>query len=466
MLQATCPLFVAPAKHITNPRDPKKIGKTERAFAEYAQHWTGHPNLQIVSYELISNRPELLDQLAPDAIICDEAHKLKHPRSACTRRIARYLRTQAQAGVAVSFCALSGTLMSRSLLDWWHLQLWALPSHLMPLPHSWPVVQSWAAALDEKLDMRRPIGALRQLVEGATSETNYHDVRKAFGTRLRGAPGVITADGDTVAASLQIEPVAMRVPVIDQAVAQMRRVWCTPDGVEFSEGSDLWRHARELANGFYYRWEPTPPVWWLDPRREYNAFLRDRLSGSRTLDTLGQVAKANVSHPLVQAWLAVKDKYEPTTVPVWLANDVLDRAAAWAHDTGGLVWVEHRAVGQRLEAYYKLPYFSEQGLDNRGRFIEDHSGPAVVSSLACIDGYNLQYKWSDNCVLNWTPQGAMREQLLGRTHREGQQADTVTCLLLMTVEEQHAGLAQAQRDALAIQESTKQAQKLCYADYV
>ena len=454
VLQAERPVLIVPAK---------LEDKTDREFAALAKHWQQHRTLQIISYELISRRPELLDELAPDLIICDEVHKLKNPKAACTKRVWRYIRTREPG--PPTFIGLSGTIATRSFKEWWHLQQWALPPLCQPLPYSYIVMQSWAQALDEKVTARRPTGQLWRLVDERAPSATMPEIRSAFGKLVRGTPGIITADGSDVAASLQIERVELRVPAIDEALEAMRRTWCTPGGEEFSEAADLWRHARELGNGFYYRWSPAPPKWWLEPRKDFHAYVRSVLSGSRTLDTMAQVvARDGGSEPAIDAWYAVKDKFKPNPVPVWISDDVIDYAIEWAKDTSGLVWVEHRAVGAQLYAR-GLPYFGEQGRSPIGRVIDQHTGAAAVSSLAVSEGFNLQ-AWSSNLVLNATPMGARYEQLLGRTHRYGQTADTVTCQLLFCALEQRDGFEQACADALYIQQTTGQRQKLCFADHI
>lgn len=476
LLGAVNPILLVPAsldKKVPG-LDIQTTSKTRRDFAKLGKHWVGHANYTIISYELISRRPKLLDELDPDVIICDEADTLKNTKVACTRRVRRYLRDRSRAGKPITFYALSGTLTNRSFKDWWHLQQWALPPQLHPLPYSYPIVESWCAALDEKLEKRRDPGELVRLLEDVPEETfdpekndTLSKIRTAFGYRLRRIPGVIgSAEGSQCNASLRIECTDIHIPVIDNALAEMRRTWCTPGGEEFSEASALWRHAREIANGFYYRWDPPPPLWWLEPRREFHAFIRAILGASHTLDTMKQVVDAHPTDQRVIDWYAIKDGFKPNNVPVWFCNNVIADAAQWAHVNNGLVWVEHTAVGQRLEEFYGLPYFSEGGLDSSGRYIEDHNGPAALSSIACRRGLNLQYKWSNNRILNAYPVGKYYEQLCGRTHRFGQPAAVVYFSMIFTAQEQRDGFNQAVRDAHYRQEMEDQKQKLCLADYL
>ena len=68
-------------------------------------------------------------------------------------------------------------------------------------------------------------------------------------------------------------------------------------------------------------------------------------------------------------------------------------------------------------------------------------------------------------MLHATPTGKQWEQMIGRTHRYGQDADAVRVQVLTVVDEQVAGFEQAQADAEYIQQTTGQKQKLCLATY-
>ena len=448
VLEAERPVLIVPAALIM---------KTGREFLKLDRHWPYPAKLKVIAFEWISRQPDLLNELAPDLLIVDEVHKLKNPKSAVTKRVYRYLREHDN----TRFCGLSGTIADRSFMDWWHIVQWCLPAGLQPLPIPYNTMREWAEALDEKIAVRRPAGALTAFA-GNTS-ADLATIRYAFGARLRMTPGIIATDAPDVSASLSIEIEDLEVPALDEHLDRLRKLWVTPDGVEFSEATDLWRHARELANGFYYRWDPAPPEAWMNARTDFHRFVRGVLSRSRKFDTVSQVAAAFHDTPVVQEWNKIKDSFRPNSVPVWLDDSVIDYALDWAGEMPGIVWCEHTAVGERLQAA-GLPYFGEQGLSSTGESIDTYTGPCAASVAACRQGFNLQH-YNASLILNCIPKGSWYEQLLGRMHRYGQEADNVSARVLIVCPEQQAGFDQAVADAHYIEQTTGQRQKLCYADY-
>jgi hypothetical protein len=221
----------------------------------------------------------------------------------------------------------------------------------------------------------------------------------------------------------------------------------------------------------FYVWQPRPPENWLAARRSWAKFVRDTLSRSRTYDTELQVARACaagdlVDHGIHESWKFIRDTFTPNTVPVWLDDTVLCDAAKWLEEPG-ICWVEHVAVGERLATLTGLPYFGRGGLDAKTKTsIEAWNGKGCIASIAANnEGRNLQ-AWSRSYIMSMPPSGAIMEQLLGRCHRDGQEADEVSATIVLACREQFDGFMQARRDAEYIGTTTGQQQKLQIADYV
>jgi len=81
-------------------------------------------------------------------------------------------------------------------------------------------------------------------------------------------------------------------------------------------------------------------------------------------------------------------------------------------------------------------------------------------------GKNLQHGWSTQIVLEPPSSGTVWEQLLGRTHRPGQEADTVSFYVYQHTEAFRRAVVQAREDAAYIQDTTGSRQKLVYCTYM
>lgn len=461
------------------------IDKTYNDLYAYHRDWKILP-LQVESYEMLSRDRDdrILGALRPDLIIADEAHKLKNTSAGCTKRLSRYMRTTRKAGLAagaewpygVSFVAMSGTITTRSLREYWHLLRWALGPYA-PLPHDVEEFTQWAAALDERvsIESRWQPGALERLSPNPEGQDVLRRARNAYASRLVSTPGVISTRGDIPPMSLRITGHSLDAPpVIRDAITEMRETWCTPDGHPFEQPTDLWRHARELQCGFYYVWDPRPPGDWLEARMDWHRYVRDvlkRYASAGTLATPGDVTLAVMDgrledgQELLETWRDVRDSFKPNSVPQWLDDTVIRYAADWlntGNNKGKLCWVEHRAFGPRLAEATGIPYFGAEGKDKNGNLIDSHKGPAIVSVRTCGTGRNLQSHYH-NLYLSPMSKADWWEQSLGRTHRDGQKEDEVLAEVLFMCRESYSSMIYAIREAEYTQETTHEPQKLGYA---
>jgi len=225
-----------------------------------------------------------------------------------------------------------------------------------------------------------------------------------------------------------------------------------------------------LSFGFYYEWvwpEGTPNRGWIEARNEWAKAVRQTTGRNRPgLDTELLVHNACARQdPLVKnimdTWLRYQEYKEypgPTNKTVWLDPYWVDAVTKWAKKDAGLVWYRWQA----MEEVMPLPCYG-QGMDAS-------TAPVNQAVIACSvgsqsDGKNLQ-RWSRNLFLGW-PGGPKRtEQVIGRTHRQGQEADEVTVDWYCWHDVQYATYLDCLKRAAYVEETTLQRQKVLYATKV
>lgn len=457
--QARRSVLLIPAKLGKDSRG--KPGKTQRDFAKLAEIF-GEIDIEIVHYELLSRRPDLLERLEPDLIVADECQALRNLNAGCTKRFIRYLRQH-----ECKVVCMSGTITQRSLLDFWHLLAATIGLARMPLPKPRAEVVRWANAVDEKTEVRARHGALELFC--STPNPNINEVRQALGQHIVTRQGVVHVPRSDCAASITIETLELEIgPEAKRALGKLTRKKIGPDGEECTK-EEVWRHRRTLSLEFAYVWDPLPPKEWLKRRRAWKRQVRQVLdSFDPRYDTEMQVANAAARGELPRdkydRWVEIRGTFKPNSVPIWYGTDVLEEIARMSSEPGTLVWVEHGAAGDKLSEITGWPYYRNHGRCGK-RFIEDHdpSTPAIVSIASNAEGRNLQTFYR-NVITTVPTTGKLCEQLMGRTHRPGQDSDVVEFLFLTS--DQDPDLVQAVSDAEYIQATTQQPQKLLLADWI
>jgi hypothetical protein len=259
-------------------------------------------------------------------------------------------------------------------------------------------------------------------------------------------------------------PPKLKAIIDDVALTSMR-----PDG-ELLDEWELPECLCQLACGFYYVWDPMPPDWWLLPRRAWRAYERsvldEHLPGfdspsmiANALDHGGplQPPAANLGRELLQAWRAVRDQFTPNPVPVWLDASIMTQAVERA-GAGCLIWTKYRAVGHLLEGL-GVPYYGG-GTNPRAA-----KGKTIAASIAAHGtGKNLQ-AWHRSLVLTPMANANAWEQLIGRTHRLGQRADTVHVDVLASIDYHGAVLGRVLAEARATSAASGFSHKLVDADW-
>lgn len=438
--------------------------KTEYEIDEWRQHFDIRADIRVMKYSELSRAdgPRDLLDYKPDLIVLDEAHMLKNYNSARTKRFTRYVEEYKP-----KIFAMSGTLVQGKLSSYSTIAKWALGDG-SPFPHKSATVKEWGLAIDSHkshkqqayatgFKKRASAGALVLWAEKTDlALPDPQRARKAVFNRVSQTEGVVMTLQDSCdqPLSIAIERDIDGMEVMDEHFSRLKSHAEGPNGEEYVEQIQIWQVGRQLSMGFYNKWVPKPPPGWYEARREFNALCRREIAAGRA-DTPLQAANRNSDAIEVLQWRAWREQVSYDIVPVWLTDSVVDYAIAWAHETGGLVWCESVALGARINKK-GLPYFGA-GYAAAER-LKHHEGPCALSIAAHATGRNLQ-RYSKNLVLSCPPNGALIEQLMGRTHRQGQK-EVVSFEFLAHTEQMRGSLVALDMDSLDLQEISQQPQKL------
>jgi hypothetical protein len=497
--------------------------------------------VRIITYSDLSQAKNtgLLDELEPDLIVCNEVHNLKRKGSARTKRFLRYMRENPHCRLA----ALSGTMTSRSILDYAHIIELALRKN-SPLPDGHEELALWAAALDVKVKKAADPGVLKLFL----LPEDKGNVRLGYRRRLVTIKGVIASQQGSIGTGLLVEPI--QPPNIPQAVTEaleeVEKTWAY-NGEVFASPISFWRFCRQMSSGFYLRW-----VWpkgapdeddqdWLNARAAWKKAMREKLkTAGEGMDSellLSNAAerwrkktedhskcegefvgkdhskctkrcthypdrpdrctgeapeyrstKCNLYPKHVQhctgvksvrpkegaklfaseeyiAWKKVKGRYNPSppTEAVIVSDFVVHAAIARAryHMEKGrtvIIWYADVAIGDLLEKASGFPRFG-QGAD-ASNVKED----VIICSIATQGtGKNLQH-YNTSVIITMPTSGKDMEQLIGREHRPGQEADTVVIEYFDHTASLDKCMDDVIADAMYIEETNGGEQKILYAD--
>lgn len=399
------------------------------------------PSCRILTYEALQqpHNRYILRELRPDAIILDEAHAACGAGATRMKRINEYLRDNEGTKV----CALSGTLLNARVDRAARLALWVWRKD-SPLPTTNRDALSLARVVAGE-------GSAQEIVRWCKA---YRCLRSRLleGVRaqVEATPGAVFAAGLSVDCSITISTVEYTLSkAVLSALDTLDKTW-ELEGAIYADAMHVASVRRQLATGFYYRWEHAPRADWLGARREWAKAMRQYLQRPRAYDSEGLVTAAllrgeRLSDELNAAWpqwRALRELPPPNTEPVWLDKDLAARSAELARKQGALLWCTHTAFGEA------------SGLPVIGNKDNPQGGAAAVSVKAHGTGRNLQH-YAHNVFpapLTASKDAGTWEQVLGRTHRQGQQADEVTATVFTSsanADDWTASIAKAKEDRTA-----------------
>lgn len=478
----------------------------------------GRRGCWIMPYSCLSTKDtsELLELIKPQLIVLDEAHNLKNRHAARTRRLLSYCDKYNPQVVA-----LSGTMTARSIKDYAHLLMISL-KELAPVPFDAQVVSDWAATIDSERgteafhDSRTTSGPLRPLINwanqnfpGVKRPYNVQGFRWAFRDRLLTSPGVISSPADALGTGLIIENRrcdAMKFEGgarLKELFDQLENEWLSPGGDEIDSAMMKYKWATELSAGIYNDlvWpEETPEnaeTLKLSKdhhllQQHYHKTLRhwfNSRSHKPGLDTpmlVGSDMKRNgpthVGGELYAAWADMKnaefdDMLSRLSVPVRVCDYKLQAAVQWMkkHPLGeGIVWYYHHTCGDWLvelaeaaglsvihcpagaavNKFLTSPDIAEQC---KGKFL-------ICSIKAHGTGKNLQFL-TDQLYVQFPFNESAAQQAIGRTHRKGQEEDTVTVTTLISNDTDELALSACLNDAVYVYETLQSSRKVLVATW-
>lgn len=432
------------------------------------------PRVRVVSYEFLSapSGRRFLLETRPKIIILDEAHALKNPRAARTRRFLEHLRAFPDTRVI----AMTATLTPRNLHDYAHLAERSLREH-SPLPAPWQIVEAWHVCLRDPAPgdpaPTHEWAQVRPLVRwhaGEDAPVTRDTARAAFQARFTSAPGVVVRSDSTCDQPIYWQTIGETHATADEKARLhlVRDSWRLPNGDEIEDPLRLNAKLRQLSQGFFYTWETPPSRAWMFARSELGRAVTDAQRAVRAWDGRAAVfAAIEADDPRVpdrlraawEVWARVRTETPPETRAVWEDDAHIQRALSAAnalveqHPGGCVLWYSHRAVADRLEAAGVV-------VARAGEPIPPHSERAIIALSVASHGTGLNAQaWTSHVVLCPPANGPAWEQLVGRSHRSGRTAPVYVVALAHT-RELRRGLAAARRDATYLYETQGIEQKL------
>lgn len=463
----------------------------------------GEPKLYVLPYGLLSRpgRSAYIDDLKPDAIICDEIDKLADIRgSATARRVLRYYVDYP----ATKFAGWTGSLVDRKISEYTHLIVMALKENA-PVPHDPAEVVNWGGALDVT-DMPSEMGALRALLrpEDYLIDDEIKAVRRGYYRRLSETLGMITTSENDVEVSdatgsikgtrvevVVSEKVAPPIPdivmrALDSARGYVRpdKMFGSPDDEELESPTEKARAVAEIASGVMNVWKfpPTTPDRkkflaldkggvpqenkviddWYAVRRAWNKSVRTQvLEGAQHFDSpyLCEMAAARFhgdepekpgypvwDNPVWPDWRNIRKMVKPQAVAIRIHPYIVEDAAKWALQNTGIVWYSVVEFGKWVSEVSGLPMHGG-GSKAPARLKAERGDRSIIASVDSHGrGRNgLQFLFKNQLITQIPSSSKRWEQLLGRLIRRGQLSDEVTTWMYLHVPELRDAIDQALR---------------------
>lgn len=471
---------------------------------------------------------ETIKAIQPDVIIGDEIHNVGRRSAARTQRLFNYIDERSPDVVGLSGTITGKSvkdywhIIKAALGDGTPLPL----SSSMATEWS-SVLDSESKDFDGAGELSESrTGPLMPLVDWARRNfpeqreelsASVAGFRAAYRLRLNSTPGVVSTGLAEIGTSLTLSNRNLKEDLkrasghakLKTLIEGVEELWETPNGDEIEHAIHTWKWMYELSAGFY-----NELVWpeggeyaerkgisdheaedILDRAKlhheagqEYARKLRQFLDASPpdNMDTPMLVGGEFKRHPdkwahselyqLWEDWHAADFEGRPDRdshairVCDYKIIAALEWAASLPKGIGGIVWYHHQEIGKWLRDYFEEagldPLYCPAGEAANKKIIEtSHRDRIVIASISAHGtGKNLQH-FSEQYCIQWPRSPKTAEQMLGRTHRNGQKADELIVHTNHTLDFDRLNFAACLNDALYIHQTTGNRQKLIYCNY-
>lgn len=463
---------------------------TLKAHSLYSEYWRGARNgIQFVSYNelgLEKNAFLLCDcrkcrngaeiepgpqPIYPDLCLLDESDMTKNVGAAVSKRMGRYQKHHIH---EVRTACASGSLFDTTFEDLFRPLTWCLKENA-PVPFDYSTKIDWCAAMDPKPSRgqtagnRTDPGALMHAFGADTTDPDRNRAaRIAYGDRLAETPGFIIIDKASCTTEVHIRVLAAHDdPIIEEHFIPFRQYGKAEDGWILGDPLSKAAYGTALGCGYYDTWDPRPPAEWLFARNAYNQLVADTIATSQRrgqpIDTEKQARKWIKDHPATIAWRAIEKDFIPNPVPVTVSLSVLNYAVEWLKlNAPAIVWVDGSWLGEKLSELSGVPYFSSKGRASDGS--TPQPGKSIIASVQSNYRGRNWWRWNRNLVLTPPSKNNWQEQIIGRTHRQGQQLDVYVDYLATSAESLRA-FRNMQLTATGSQEALKLIPKILKATW-
>jgi hypothetical protein len=470
----------------------------------------------------------LLEELGPDLVIADECHLVKNPSSARTKRFLRYMRQSPQCRFAALSGTMASrsikdyahllelALRKNSVLpiDHRELQTWAGALDVKSKTKTDPGVLRLFCEDEDAGNVRK--GFRRRLTDtlGVVTTTG---IDKDIGASLLIQSIGADAPAEVKEALAEVsETWSYNGGEFESALSYWRFCremsmgfyyvwdWPTPDGKPSPEdhewlerraawhkeireklknsragmdspllltnAADRWRLSQEDHSNCIgewtedeekegkFRWECQTCLLRSGP--EFESYC----TGNKP-NKYGDDAKLWHCEEYLE-WIDVKHRYSPTpprkpiNISEFVSVDAVCRAQSLQKKGRRVIlWYEQVHIGEQLERIGRFPHYGA------GEDASEATEPIIICSImAQGTGKNLQFHYDTNIITVMPTGNKQFEQLVGRTHRSGQEADEVQVYYYAHTEALSNCMYSVVSDAIFIEEAQGQPQKALYAD--